>query len=108
MVTEGERAFILSSSAKYGPYFSNEDINLYALEISGELIKGEQRVAFRNYFLQRATLSQNLHGVLASLKGLQELKDVPLLKIDGDTNISLKSARPELALRLVSNFGEPF
>ena len=39
MVIEGERAFILSSSAKYGSGFTNEDINLYVLERAGDSIK---------------------------------------------------------------------
>ena len=55
-VQEGDRYFVISSSAKYSDSFTNEDLNLLLLK-SIDGLKPEQRVGLRSYFLARASLS---------------------------------------------------
>lgn len=76
-----DKFFVISSSAKYDDTFTNEDINLLVLIISGSTIKGDQRVGIRNYFLERAKLANDVHSLLQSLKALNLLIDVPILNI---------------------------
>ena len=95
----------MASSAKYTPNsFTNEDLNLL---LTAEL-QGDSRVGLRNYFLQRASLSQNVHAILTALRGLKSLLDVPLVVLEGAASISTKEAKPEVSIRLVDNFGQTY
>jgi len=49
-----------------------------------------------------------VHAVLAALKGLQALSDVPVLVVDGPTSVSAKDGKQEISLKLLNNFGQPF
>lgn len=95
----------MASSAKYTPNsFTNEDLNLL---LTAE-VQGDSRVGLRNYFLQRASLSQNVHAILTALRGLKSLLDVPLVVLEGAASISTKEAKPEVSIRLVDNFGQTY
>jgi len=107
-VQEQDRFFVLSSAKYNADSFTNEDLNLLLVRLGGDALKAEQRVGLRNYFLQRASLSQSVHSVLASLLGLTRLADVPVLTIDGESTVSSKAAKPELNIKLLNNFGALF
>lgn len=107
---ESGRFFILSSSGKYvDSSFGNEDLNLAVLELLGDdALKNEQRNGLRNYFLQRATLANNVHALNQALRGLKILEYVPVLKVNDASSVSLSQGSTEVKVELLNNFGTLF
>lgn len=107
-VEEGDRFYVLSSSAKYRRgEFTHEDLNSALLALGNDKLKNEQLVGLRNYFLQRAKLSNNVHSLLVSLRALKGLNQIPIVKVDGESSISLsKGSKQELKIEVLNNFGD--
>lgn len=72
------------------------------------MVKGDQLVKFRNYFLQKALGGQKVHDLSVALRGLKELEEYPIVKTLDKNTVVYGDTSSSVTFEFVDVFGSPF
>lgn len=92
-IYSGDKYYLLTSTARYNDFFTNEDVNLVAMTIQNKTLSHKQKLGLRNYFMERVLIGINVHPILQGLKALNVSSDVPVLRVTSKRHFELKDSK---------------